>query len=265
MTSRHARHRPADRLVAAVDVVAGRPVRSWSAGVAADLPGVVFVPGLGAPGYLLPWAGAVSAWTRASVVDLPGWRWGRARSSPPTLDGVAAAVIAWIGTRQPGPVVLVGHSTGAQAVIRAALRAPQDITGVVLVGPTFDPRVRHWWRLLGATIATVAHEDPAELPKVLPAYLHSGGGPLLRFLRDALPDEPERAVRRLVPPVVTMTGRHDAFAPPGWSRRLAEAAGAPHVVFPGSHNFCFPHWAIADVALHDVVRGWARPSPPRAV
>lgn len=244
-------------LAQSVDHIAGRPVRSWSAGSVTDLPGVVFVPGLGAPGYLLPWATVVSSWTQVGVVDLPGWRWGRARACPPTLDGVADGIVAWVQAMRPGRVVLVGHSTGSQAVVRAALRAPEVVAGVVLAGPTFAPAVRRWPALIVATIRTLLREDPAELSKVLPSYLHSGGRPLVRFLRDGLHDEPERAVRDLIPPVAVMTGRHDGFAPPAWARTLAEAAGAPDVVFPGSHNFCFPHADAAGVILRQVMAGWA--------
>ena len=244
-------------LVESIDDIGGRPFRSFTAGHVRDLPEVVFVPGLGAPGYLVPWAETVSAWTRSSVLDVPGWRWGRAVSCTPTLDGVADGVASWVGTTRTAPVVLVGHSTGAQAVVRAALRHPGAVAGVVLAGPTFDPTIRRWGPLVAATVRTVAREDPRELPEVLPSYLHSGGVPLFRFLRDALGDVPEQAVGDLVPPVLVMTGRGDGFAPPAWAARLAAAADAPHVVLPGAHNFCFPHADLADAALHETVQRWA--------
>ena len=229
-------------------------MRWWSGGRSERGPAVVFLPGLGAPGYLGPWAATTATRTCASVLDLPGWRWGRARSCAPTLDGVAGAVADWIDAHADGPVVLVGHSTGAQAVARTARARPDLVAGLVLAGPTFDPGVRRPRQVVRAALTTLPRERPAELPAVLPSYLHSGGRPLLRFLGDALADRPERTVVDVAAPVLVLTGRHDGFAPPAWAAALAHAAGAPHVVSPGAHNCCFPHPRIADAVLEQWVR-----------
>ncbi|MHA3703663.1 alpha/beta fold hydrolase [Jatrophihabitans sp. YIM 134969] len=216
----------------------------------------MFVPGLGAPRYLLPWARVTASWTAAHVLDLPGWRWGRARSSSPTLDGVADATVRWVETHTSRPVVLVGHSTGAQAALRAASRAPDLFVGVVLAGPTFDPGVRSLRAVAAAAARTVPRERPGELPGVLPSYLHSGGRPLVRFLRDALADRPEELVGEVRPPLVFLTGEHDGFAPPRWAAHLAYRAGAPHVVLPGAHNCHYPHPRAADAVLAAMTARW---------
>ena len=76
--------------------VDGRLVRSRSTGVLTGLPEVVIVPGLGAPSYVEPWAREMDRWTRATVLDLPGWRGGRGRASPATIEGVARATSDWL-------------------------------------------------------------------------------------------------------------------------------------------------------------------------
>ncbi len=240
--------------------VGGRPVRLLVAGAVTDQPEVVLLPGLGAPGYLAPWAERIGRWTRATVLDLPGWRWGRATACRPTLTGVSEAVARWLTEQDRRDVVLVGHSTGAQAMLRAALLVPDRLAGLVLAGPTFDPAARTVGRLLRRAPRTLIHERPAELPAVLPSYLHGGLG-VLRFLLDALPDRPEERIGQVRVPVLVMTGQRDGFAPPAWARRLAELAGGRCVVLPGAHNACFPYPDLAAAALREAVLAWRPPTP----
>jgi pimeloyl-ACP methyl ester carboxylesterase len=237
-----------------------RPLRLFVAGAVTGLPEVVLVPGLGAPGYLAPWVNRIGRWTRATVLDLPGWRWGRARTCPATLAGVSEATARWLVEQDRRDVVLIGHSTGAQAALRTALLVPDRLAGLVLAGPTFDPAARTVGRLLGRAASTLIHERPAELPAVLPSYLHGGPG-VLRFLFHALPDRLEERAGQLRVPVLVMTGQRDGFAPPKWAHRLAELAGGRCTVLPGAHNACFPYPELADAALREAVLDWQRPSP----
>lgn len=240
--------------------VDGRRLRVLIAGTPTGLPEVVLLPGLGAPGYLAPWVGHIGSWTRATVLDLPGWRWGRARTCPPTVTGIGAAAARWLTEQDRRDVVLLGHSTGAQAAIRTALLVPDRLAGVVLAGPTFDPAARPAASLLRRAAVTLAHERPGELAAVLPSYLHSGGHGVLRLLRDGLRDRPEDRAGQLRVPVLTMTGERDGFAPPAWARRLATMASGQCAVLPGAHNACYPFPAQADAALRRAVQTWNRPA-----
>jgi pimeloyl-ACP methyl ester carboxylesterase len=204
---------------------------------------------LGAPGYLAPWARESSKWTRATIVDLPGWRAGNAQACPPTLVAIAMALADWLEATGRRDVVLLGHSTGAQAALKTAQLIPELIRGLVLAGPTFDPDARTISALIRRAVRTLPHEVPAELPAVIPSYIASGGRPMLRLIRSAMADRPEDQVQRLTMPSVVITGQHDGFAPPVWARHLAELASAQYVVLPGAHNGCFPYAQVADTAL----------------
>lgn len=191
-------------------------MRSLTAGRVGELPEIVLLPGLGAPGYLAPWARLSSTWTRATVLDLPGWRGGRARSCPPTLRGVATATARWLEVSDRRGVVLLGHSTGAQSVLRTALLVPERVAGVVLAGPTFDPAVRTLRTVVPTAVRTFSHEVPDEVPVAAPSYLSSGGFPLLRFLLSGLRDRPEDLVPLLRAPVLVVTGElTGSRRPPG--------------------------------------------------
>lgn len=238
----------------------GRPVRMLVAGVRTDLPEVVLLPGLGAPGYLVPWVRQIATWTRATVLDLPGWRWGQARTCPATVADIGTAAAHWLVEQDRRDVVLLGHSTGAQAAVRTASLVGDRLAGVVLAGPTFDPAARTVPRLLRRAAPTLARERLAELPAVLPSYLHSGGLNLLRFLLDALRDRPEDRVGQLPVPVLVVTGEHDGFAPPAWAHHLATMAAGRCAILPGAHNACFPHPVQADAALREAVLAWTGPA-----
>jgi pimeloyl-ACP methyl ester carboxylesterase len=226
---------------------------AWSGGGAAEgRPEVVFVPGLGAPGYLLPWARAAAEWAAVTVLDLPGWRWGRARHSAPTVEGIAAATGDWLRWTGRRGVVLVGHSTAAQVVARCEVTLPELLAGTVLAGPVFDPTINGVADVLRRLAGTARHESAREVIAVQPHYLHSAGVGLVRMVRDTLGRTYARGtVRSLV-----VTGAEDRFAPPSWARELAARRGAEYRVLPGGHNFCFRHPRAASGALHEAVARW---------
>jgi pimeloyl-ACP methyl ester carboxylesterase len=252
-------------LIEATTDVNGTPVRALTSGSLRKSTEAVFLPGLGAPGYLAPWARETATWTRVTLLDLPGWRAGSARSCAPSLPAVARMTADWLEATGRDRVVLVGHSTGAQSVLRTALQVPHRVAAVVLAGPTFDPPARTVSALLGRIGETIVHERPAEALAVGPSYLRSGVLPLLRFVRSALPDRPEDLVPRLTMPVLVLTGQRDGLAPPAWAERLAHLARATCVVIPGAHNAPFTAPQIADAALHEFAlsRGWTQRDVPQ--
>ena len=226
-----------------------------------DLPEVVLIPGLGAPAYLYPWMRLLGRWTRATVLDLPGWRWGRGRSSASTVAAVGAAAAGWLEVTQRHRVVLVGHSSGAQSALRTALAVPDRVVGLVLAGPTLDPRARNPAVLLVRFLDTVAREKLPELPAVLPWYVSSGGLPWLRLVGSVITDRPEDLVAPVQPPVLVLTGDRDRFAPPGWAEHVATLSPAPCFLLPGPHNACFTSPDAADAAVHQAVLRWAQKAP----
>lgn len=228
---------------------------AWSGGSAAELPEVVFLPGMGARGYLLPWAREVAAWTRVTVLDLPGWWWGRARHCPPTIDGVAVAVRDWMIDGELSDAVLVGHSTGAQAAARAAAMVSDRLCGTVLGGPVFDPAIRGVGTLLRRAASTAPAEVPSEVAAMLPSFLHSGGLALFRLLREGLrygasgyPFDVGRAA--------VITGERDRLAPPWWAKNLARRLGARCHVVPGGHNFVYRYPREASEVLRTTALEW---------
>lgn len=234
-----------------------RRVRTLEAGTPrAGVPEVVVVPGLGALGYLLPTVRACARWTRVHLLDIPGFGHPAAASCPSALADTARTAAAWLATSTASadrPVLLVGHSTGAQAALAVTVDRPEHVGALCLAGPTFPPEARRWWPLLRGVARTLRHEPFGLVPATLPDYLRGRRG-VLTLLRTALADRPEDLLPRVSCPVLVVRGEHDAVCGARWAAELADAAPRGRfVTVPGAHNFTFssPEHAAA------VLRGFA--------
>jgi pimeloyl-ACP methyl ester carboxylesterase len=235
--------------------VGGLPVRSLVAGRRrAPEPEVVVVPGLGALGYLLDTVAGCGAWTRAHLLDVPGFGH-RGPRAPARIPDLAEVVAGWLDAAPGGPVVLVGHSTGAQVALRVAAAHPSAVASLVLLGPTFPPALRGVPALVGAFLRTAPHERLRELPSVLPYYARGGPLELARMIRSAQRDEPEAVAERVSCPVLVVRGEHDACSPRSWTERLAAATGGRSTTVPGAHAFPHGRGGLTSAVIAGASRG----------
>jgi pimeloyl-ACP methyl ester carboxylesterase len=234
---------------------AGRPVRALVAGeVAPALPRIRIVPGLGAMGYMLDLLHACAAWTEAALLDLPGYGNRVTSDCPADLDTLTPVTAGCLGAAGDAPVLLVGHSTGAQLALRAAVAAPARVAGLVLIGITFDPPVRERWPRLVPRLRTYLHERPRELLVTMPDFVR-GGPRVAQYLASALRDRPEDRVGQVRCPVLVLRGRRDALSPLPWARRLAEGCVDGQLrTLPGSHNVTYTHPGAVALQLGALVR-----------
>jgi pimeloyl-ACP methyl ester carboxylesterase len=221
------------------DDVAGRRVRSLRAGPDdRDEPPVVLIPGLGALGYLIDTLHGCSAWTHAALLDVPGFGSDRPRPCAPVLDDVAALIAEWLRSVFDRPVVLFGHSTGAQAALHAAMAVPDRVAALVLAGPTFPPTLRLPGPLVRAFVRNSRYEPAGLMPVTWPYYRRGGPRSLVRYLRSAQHDRPEDLITSVACPVTVVRGQHDAFSPASWAADLAASAqNGQSVTVPGAHTF----------------------------
>ncbi|MDT0386337.1 alpha/beta fold hydrolase [Streptomyces dubilierae] len=211
---------------------------------------IVLVPGLGAPGYLLRTLEHCARTGPARLLDVPGFRDPGGPACPETLGPLADTVARWLAVVPRTPVVLAGHSTGAQVALHAAVRAPERVRSLVLLSPTFPPRLRRMRPLLGALARTVVHEAPDVVPTVLPSYLEAGPRRLLNCVRSAQADAPEDVLPSVACPVTVVAGERDALCPGDWAGHLAGRAVDGRLLrAPGAHAFPHPHPDVTADAL----------------
>ncbi len=213
-------------------------VRALAAGTdRPDRRPVVLLPGLGAPGYLVDTLHGCAASTASFLLDVPGFG-SESLACEPELDATIEVVTQWLGDVLDEPTVLFGHSTAAQVALAVAARRPELVGALVLAGPTFPPPLRRLGRLSGALLRDLVHESPAALPGTVPYYLRAGPRRLLRFVKSAQRDEPERVMPLVRCPVRVVRGRHDTLSPSGWAQSLADAAPRGSLItVPGPHTF----------------------------
>ena len=207
-------------------------------------PRIVLVPGLGLDRRSLA---GVRGRVPATVVHLPGMG---LPGPVPSLGTLTDRLLAHLGE---GPLVLVGHSQSCQ-VVAVAARDPR-VVGVVLLGPTTDPRLRSVRGLLGRWLATAWAEPWWQAPLVLRQWWHTGPRAMAALWRTAAPDRIEHRLRDVRVPVVVVRGARDRLCPHDWASGLASAAPRGRLVeLPGAAHMTV-HTHPDDVAA--VVRAAA--------
>ena len=242
------------RLVAVTDV-GGMPVRSVSTRPANRVPGVVdpstplvvVLPGLGMTRYVgrltreLATRGAT-----AVLLDLPGFGSPRQPATTPDIHAVGHAAARWVDRcAADRPLVMFGHSTGAQAALTATLYLHGHCTrlGLVLAGPTFAPGQRTLPGVLARTPLAYRHDAPWQLdPREL---VRAGPSALLALAKSGQRDQLEGRIRPLRVPCTVTAGHHDSYAPESWLELLCHSlVASPAVrcaVIGGSHNNPWTH------------------------
>jgi len=221
-------------------------------------PLVVILPGLGLPQYVFPTAEALSRrGVLCTVLDLPGFAAAGRHGSQPHVHDIGRVAAEWVEAQAvTGPVVVLGHSTGSQAALAAALSLQKTHTQLrlVMAGPTFTPRQRRLGPLAAATLTAYRRDSPAEL-MVVPTAVRGLTG-VWSVLRSGMRDSPDQRLQNLRVPLVLAAGEADSYAPEDWLHRLAAASGSPTVTvrpLPGSHNNPYTHpEELADVVLEAV-------------
>ncbi|MGY5882657.1 alpha/beta fold hydrolase [Modestobacter lacusdianchii] len=193
------------------------------------VPELVCVPGLGLDDR--SWA-RVRRRAGGAVVRLPGMG---ERGRIGTVAELADRLTAALG---PGPVVLAGHSQSCQVVVAVAERDPR-VVGVLLLGPTTDPRLRRVRVLAGRWLRTALCEQWWQAPLIVGQWLRTGPPAMTRLWRRASPDRIDERLRRVAVPVLVVRGARDALCGHDWAAhlvacaprgRLVELAGAAHML-----------------------------------
>ena len=129
-----------------------------------------------------------------------------------------------------GPLVLIGHSASCQVVAELARRHPHTVAGLVLVGPTADPRMSPRRRLVVRWLRTAAREDPRRVPGMLRSYATTRLSGFARALRAARRRDLRATLAATTVPVLLVGGPHDHLAPSGWLDALAATRPGIEVV-----------------------------------
>jgi pimeloyl-ACP methyl ester carboxylesterase len=186
--------------------------------------------------YLMPTAAALPG--PVHVPDLPGF--GRSARPAAVLDtGQHAAVVArWMDQEGLAPAVLLGNSFGCQVAVELAVRRPDLVAALVLVGPTVDPAAASIAGQIGRWVRDVRWEDKRQAWILAADIREAGLRRVAGTLRHSIRHHVERRLPLLRAPVLLLRGEHDPIAPPSWiTRAAALTPSAATAVVPGAgHN-----------------------------
>jgi pimeloyl-ACP methyl ester carboxylesterase len=169
---------------------------------AAALPGTVYVPDL--PGF--------------GLSQHPAGVFGPARHAT-VLDALADE----LGLHT---VTLLGNSFGCQVAVELAIRRPDLVSALVLVGPTPDPAAASMTGQALRWLLDLTREDPRQATILLRDVRDAGPWRVLRTLRHSVRHRMQDRLGLLSAPLLVLRGERDPIVPTRW------AAGASRTVPP---------------------------------
>jgi pimeloyl-ACP methyl ester carboxylesterase len=224
------------RLDAVRTIVDGR---CWYArisvtGATGRCPPAVLVHGFGiSSSYFVPTAERLAAHLEVYAPDLPGHGKSDDPARPLDVTDLANALRAWMLRMHINRASLVAHSMGCQTAVELAIRYPDVVDRLVLIGPTLDREARTLPRVLPRFIAGGLHEKMSMTPLLVRDYLRMRGR-IRDELRFMLRDRIEEKLPRVIAPVLFIRGEHDHIAPQRWVDELAaHTLDSRVVVIPG--------------------------------
>lgn len=197
---------------------------------------VVLVHGSGTTSrYFRPLLQVLDGRLPAAAVELPGIGSSPPIDVPTDVAGLADVLAAWLRTTGRHPVTLVGNSMGAQIVTDTAIRHPELVDRVVLVGPTVDRHRRGFLRQAALLLLDATRERPSLVLTVLTDGLLTARRATFRYIRAALRHRLEQRLPLVRVPVVLVRGARDPMVGQAWVEELRLAApDASLVVLPGA-------------------------------
>ena len=154
--------------------------------------------------------------------DLPGHGRAPGAGRRTTIDEIAASVGAGLAARLlgSGPVVVLGHSLGAEVATALARQRPELVHGLVLVGPVVDPAaptaVGQGLRLARDMLV----EPPLTAVMVGREYVHCGPVTYGAGVRSMLRWSTLDGLAGLEAPLLVVRGARDPIAPTRWAEQL---------------------------------------------
>lgn len=226
---------------------------------AAGRPPVVLVHGYGmSSSYMAPIAKRLAAEQTVYAPDLPG----HGRSADPgwtlSIPALAEFLHAWMATVGIDRAAFLGNSMGCQVIAELAVRHPERIDRLILVGPTVDPAARTLLQELPRFLKDSTVERSSLLLLALRDYCRAGFRRLDQEMDDALDDRIEEKLPRISAPSLVVRGERDAIAPQAWAEEVARKLGAGDVrVIPGKSHA--PNYSAPDELMR-VIRPFLRHS-----
>jgi pimeloyl-ACP methyl ester carboxylesterase len=132
------------------------------------------------------------------------------------------ATVPLLDTVGTAPVALLGNSFGGQVAVELALRRPDLVAALILVGPTTDPAAATARGQVGRLLRDLPHEDWRQAPILAADIRDAGPRRVVKTLRYAVTDHIDTKLAALRVPTLLIRGSLDRIAPQSWLDRAAD-------------------------------------------
>ena len=152
------------------------------------------------------------------------------------------------------PALVAASSLGCQVAAELAVRWPELVRGLVLVGPTVDPEGRSLLRHAARLLVDAWYEPPRLSGLVAREYLATGPLDVLRQARYALAHHIEDVLPHVTQPAVVVRGAADPICPERWARTAASLLPSGRLVTVGgaAHAAHFSHPREVAAVVNDL-------------
>lgn len=202
-----------------------------------DLPTFVLVHGIGVSHrYFSRLHAELEKTANVYSIDAPGFGGLPKPDVSPTVPEVAQGLGAVLAGLVLQPVILVGHSMGAQWVVEVARQRPELVKSVVAIGPVCDDTRRTLpWQGLALGLDILGEPLSTNIV-VFTDYLRSGTIWFLREARHMIDYRIDLAVREMSQPLLVIRGGNDPIAGLDWCRRLKSIARVGSLAIVPGHR-----------------------------
>jgi pimeloyl-ACP methyl ester carboxylesterase len=152
------------------------------------------------------------------------------------------------------PGAVVANSLDCQVAVELAIRRPELISHLVLIGPTLDPYLRPWRRLVAGFALDCLREPPSLWWLIARDYAAMGPRRFAVTARYGREHHIEERLPLVVQPTLVVRGERDGFVSQRWCEeaakllphgRLAVVPGEPHAA-----HYTAPRVVAQEVEQH---------------
>jgi pimeloyl-ACP methyl ester carboxylesterase len=211
--------------------------------------------------YMIPLAEHLSAEFETHAIDLPGYGRSEKPREPLDVPALADAVAGW--TRAHGGTWnVIGNSFGCQISAELAVRHPDCVATLILVGPTIDPAAPTLLRQAFRLFRDMPREPMRLWLNHVVDYARAGPRFAIALMRAMMADHIEAKLPRIAAPTLIIRGERDPVAPRRWTSEMTTLLprGSSVEIPNGSHGVHYAAPAeVADVISSFVHREMAEP------
>jgi pimeloyl-ACP methyl ester carboxylesterase len=180
------------------------------------------------------------------AIDLPGF----GRSTGPrhalSIPELASSIEGWMAAAGVERAHIVGNSMACQVIAQLAVKHPERIATVTMIGATIDPAAHRLSSQLFRLIRDAIHEPARLWVNWTVDFLRAGAPRALATTRHMFRDRITEQLPRITAPTLVIRGGKDPTMPQRWSEQanemlqkgscavIEEEAHCAHYTVPGT-------------------------------